>query len=125
MDTQEIDRVLRSDPPSSQYYDGTFAVDKFPTFIPSGRLYVINLDDSHQEGSHWVQVGTLNAVTTYFDSFGRPPPPNILKTLAANEETVLFSDIPVQSPTESSMWLSRSTGLSTPSSWLLLDGNSD
>ena len=98
MDTQEIDRVLRSDPHTSQYYDGTFAVDTFPSSIPSGRLYVINLDDSHQEGSHWVQVGSLDAVTTYFDSFGRPPPPNILKTLAANEETVLFSDIPVQSP---------------------------
>ena len=98
MDTQEIDRVLRSDPHASQFYAGTFALDEFPSSIPSGRIYIINLDDSNQEGSHWVQVGTLDAVISYFDSFGRPPPHEILKILADNGEIVLYSDLPIQSP---------------------------
>ena len=98
MDTREIDRVLRSDQHASQFYAGTFALDEFPSSIPSGRIYVINLDNSNQEGSHWVQVGTLDAVISYFDSFGRPPPLKILKTLADNGEIVLYSDVPIQSP---------------------------
>ena len=52
----------------------------------------------NQEGSHWVQVGTLDAVISYFDSFGRPPPHEILKILADNGEIVLYSDLPIQSP---------------------------
>ena len=98
MDTQEIDNVLRSDAYSSRFYAGTFPIDQLPSQLESGRLYIANLDDSTQEGSHWVQIGTLDAVISYFDSFGQPPPPQILKILAVDEQAVLFSDVPVQSP---------------------------
>ena len=98
MDTLEIDGVLRSDAYASRFYAGTFPIDQLPNTLESGRLYIVNLDESTQEGSHWVQIGTLDAVISYFDSFGRPPPPPIVKILTANGQTVLFSDVPVQSP---------------------------
>ena len=96
MDTLEIDRCLRTDPYTSQFYGGTFPIDLIPKPLQSGRIYVINLDESTQEGSHWVQLATLDGSICYFDSFGQPPPPKIVDDLKG--EVIYYCDIPVQSP---------------------------
>ena len=95
MDTQEIDRILRTDPYTSCFYGGTFPIDLLPRPVLSNRLYVVNLDESTKNGSHWVQIGSLDCTLTYFDSFGRPPPPTIIDKV---EGSMVYCDIQVQSP---------------------------
>ena len=36
--------------------------------------FIINLDDSHSNGTHWVAMINKNNEIYYFDSFGLPPP---------------------------------------------------
>ena len=96
MDTLEIDRCLRTDPYTSPFYGGTFPIDLLPQPLLSNRIYVINLDESTQAGSHWVQLATLDGSICYFDSFGQPPPSQIIKTVAG--KTINYCDIPIQSP---------------------------
>ena len=100
MDTFEIDQTLRNDPYAKGFYGGTFAIDQFPNPIPPGKLYICNLDDSTQAGSHWCQVSSLEApfAVTYFDSFGRPPPNQLVLSLLSGAEIIRFSDILLQSP---------------------------
>ena len=41
--------------------------------------FIINLDPSYKEGSHWVAVNfNKNGTSHYFDSYGRPPEGNVL-----------------------------------------------
>ena len=100
MDTLEIDRTMRYDPYTREVYGGTFAVDKLPNPLAPNRLYIINLDESTQEGSHWCQASSMDSPlsVTYFDSFGRPPPNQILSSLLSQGATILYSDIVIQSP---------------------------
>ena len=100
MDTLEIDRTLQSDPYARELYSGTYPLDQIPNPLQPGRLYICNLDNSTQEGSHWCQVSSLDAPfsITYFDSFGRPPPHELVPSLHSQAQTVWYSDILIQSP---------------------------
>ena len=100
MDTLEIDKTLRDDLFAKEIYGGTFAIDQFPNPMQPGRLYIFNLDDSTQAGSHWCQVSSLEAPfsVTYFDSFGRPPPNRLVPSLLTGAEIIRFSDVLLQSP---------------------------
>ena len=60
-------------------FNGVFSRDNLPNIIKNG-AYVINLDEYHDIGTHWVALyvqGTSvydvyvnNKIVTYFDSFG-------------------------------------------------------
>lgn len=39
--------------------------------LPGG--YIINLDDSTGQGTHWIALWLADSVALYFDSFGMPP----------------------------------------------------
>ena len=41
--------------------------------------YIINLNNHNQEGSHWVSLIKQNDILYYWDSYGMPPPIEILK----------------------------------------------
>ena len=47
-------------------FNGVFSRDNLPNIIKNG-AYVINLDEYHDTGTHWV---LNNKIVTYFDSFG-------------------------------------------------------
>ena len=61
-----------------------------------------------QPGSHWIIFDTLtpsigasgfedsHRLIYYCDSFGQPPPPNILSKLLTYAQTVIFSDVIIQ-----------------------------
>ena len=70
MNTIELNNTLKC----LDHFVGTFPKDQIPlvTFRPCS--YVINLDDSSNDGSHWIAlfVNEENEAI-YFDSFGRPP----------------------------------------------------
>ena len=56
---------------------GVYAKDKLPT-ICQGK-FVINLQSSTDgNGTHWVALKTDGKKGTYFDSFGQPPPVEVL-----------------------------------------------
>ena len=60
-------------------YKGTYAVDRLPK-LKHGECCIINLDRSHQPGSHWVAVFKSNNKYVIYDSFGRKSS-KILKSL--------------------------------------------
>ena len=54
----------------------------YPNSIKNG-AYVINLDEYHDIGTHWVALYVSNKTITYFDSFGvEHIPEEIMKFIA-------------------------------------------
>ena len=70
MNTLELNGVLHCLP----HFVGTFPCDQIPLVASRPCFYIINLDNSSKDGSHWVAlyVDFFNNAT-YFDSFGEPP----------------------------------------------------
>ena len=88
MNTLDLNRALHCLP----HFVGTFPRDKIPLVAQRPCSYVINLDDSNNDGSHWVALYVDNENNaTYFDSYGRPPLPhckdilNILSKLSQKQ----------------------------------------
>ena len=50
-------------------FNGVFSRDNLSNIIKNG-AYVINLDEYHDIGTHWVALYANNKTVTYFDSFG-------------------------------------------------------
>ena len=65
-------------------------LDNLPNTIKNGvkrgeRAYVINLDECHDIGTHWVALYVNNKTITYFDSFGvEHIPKEIMKFIGSN-----------------------------------------
>ena len=70
----EIQEYYQNEP----RFNGVFSRDNLPNNIrPKGLssavengAYVINLDEYHDIGTHWVALYVNNKIVTYFDSFG-------------------------------------------------------
>ena len=50
-------------------FNGVYYRDNLPKTIKSG-VYVINLDEYSDIGTHWIALYVNNKTVTYFDSFG-------------------------------------------------------
>ena len=62
----EIQEYYQNEP----RFNGVFSNgDNLPNSIKNG-AYVINLDEYHDIGTHWVALYVNNRIITYFDSFG-------------------------------------------------------
>ena len=48
------------------------------------RTLIVNLDDNHLPGSHWVGIFAKDDVIEIFDSFGEPPPPRLQQWASRN-----------------------------------------
>ena len=63
-------------------FNGVFSRDNLPSNIKSG-AYVINLDEYHDIGTHWVALYVNNKAIIHFDSFGvEHIPREIIKFIA-------------------------------------------
>ena len=70
MNTLQLNKTLHCLP----HFVGTFPCDQLPLVASRPCSYVINLDDSSKDGSHWVALYVdLFNNATYFDSFGISP----------------------------------------------------
>ena len=49
-------------------FNGVFSRDNLANSIKNG-AYVINLDEYHDVGTHWVALYVNNKIVTYFDYF--------------------------------------------------------
>ena len=61
----EIQEYYQNEP----RFNGVFSRDNLPNSIKNG-AYVINVDEYHDIGTHWVALYVNNKIVTYFDSFG-------------------------------------------------------
>ena len=61
----EIQEYYQNEP----RFNGVFSRDNLPNTIKNGAS-VINLDEYHDIGTHWVALYVNNKTITYFDSFG-------------------------------------------------------
>ena len=61
--------VIQEYYPNEPRFNGVFSRDNLPNSIKNG-VYVINLDEYHDIGTHWVALYVNNKTIIYFDSFG-------------------------------------------------------
>ena len=74
----EIQEYYQNEP----RFNGVFSRDNLGSTVKNG-AYVINLDEYHDTGTHWVPLYVYNKTVTYFDSFGvEHIPKEIMKFIA-------------------------------------------
>ncbi len=61
--------------------EGVFLRDELPTNPKANAFYIFNLDTSIGDGTHWTCAITTDTDAVYFDSFGFPPPTEIVSFL--------------------------------------------
>ena len=80
----EIQEYYQNEP----RFNGVFSRDNLPNSIKNG-TYVINLDEYHDIGTHWVALYVNNKIVTYFDSFGvEHIPKEIMKFIARKKKII-------------------------------------
>ena len=62
----EIQEYYQNEP----RFNGVFSRDNLPNNTIKNGAYVINFDECHDIGAHWVALYVNNKIVTYFDSFG-------------------------------------------------------
>ena len=68
--------------------NGVFSRDNLPNSIKNC-AYVINLDEYHDIGTHWVALYVNNKTITYFDSFGvEHIPKEIMKFIVRKKKII-------------------------------------
>ena len=68
-------------------FNGVFSRDNLPNIIKNG-AYVINLDEYHDIGTHWVALYANNKAATYFDSFGVEHIPKEIMKFVNNKKII-------------------------------------
>ena len=74
MSNFKIDEILRHD----KNYIGTFSKDNVPV-LKSNQSTIINLENRYRNGRHWVCYKRIGNKIFYFDSYGVPYIPDIIK----------------------------------------------
>ena len=111
MDTEQITRVLTNDRRAKAIFGGVFARDEFIRLTPDNdkstrrttkpRVYICNVDNSSQPGTHWLAIERHGDNVYYFDSFGLPP---VLKEDLTEKITrmtnnrLFWNNVPLQEP---------------------------
>ncbi|KAL4101120.1 hypothetical protein QTP88_021140 [Uroleucon formosanum] len=66
-------------------FRGCFMRDELPIKPRLNECGILNLNNSTQDGSHWVAWKKIKNKKIYFDSFGMPPPPELVKYLGIDD----------------------------------------
>ena len=62
-------------------FKGVFSRDELPNKPKRIECGILNIDDSNGRGSHWCSFSKRGKDQLYFDSYGLPPPTELLKYL--------------------------------------------
>ena len=73
---QLVDAVKKLNIPN---FRGVFVRDELPNKPRKNECGILNLDDSNGPGQHWVVFSENGKDKIYFDSYGLPPPTELLK----------------------------------------------
>lgn len=99
METNEINRILRRNPITKKIYRGCFPSDKIPLFKKFPAAIVVNFDDSHERGSHWVAIYAVDPVQVYYlDSSATHGVEDIQLYIQYNFPVWSHFEIPLQKP---------------------------
>ena len=79
----EIQEYYQNEPK----FNGVFIRDNLGSAAKNG-AYVINLDEYHDIGTHWVVLYVNNKTITYFDSFGVEHIPRQIMKLIARKKVI-------------------------------------
>ena len=79
----EIQEYYQNEP----RFNGVFSRDNLPNNIKHG-AYVINLDEYHDIGTHYVALYVNNKTITYFDSFGVAHIPREIMKFIAHKKII-------------------------------------
>ena len=74
MNSEQIENALKKNASTALHFWGVYARDTLPR-KPRRGFYVVNFDKTGESGSHWVCMRIGKSSNTYFDSYGRKPPP--------------------------------------------------
>lgn len=101
MNTTEIIHALSTNKCTKKYFRGCFAADKLPIKFKKPAFFVVNTQESHLPGSHWVSIFVdTNKTGEFFDSLGGPPTINHhIKFIKKHcKKKCIYNDIPIQGP---------------------------
>ena len=76
----EIQKYYQNEP----RFNGVYSRDKLPNRIKD-EIYIINLDEYSETGTHWITLYSLNYNVTYFESFGVEDIPKEIKRCIDNK----------------------------------------
>ena len=74
MNSEQIENALKENASTAPHFQGVYTRDTLPR-KPRQGSYVVNFDKTGESGSHWVCMRIGKSLNTYFDSYGRKPPP--------------------------------------------------
>ena len=77
----EINKYYKNEP----RFNGVYSINNLPKTIKKG-VYVINLDEYENMGTHWVALFVKPKYAVYFDSFGIEHIPKEIKHAIGNKE---------------------------------------
>lgn len=99
MDTHEILQILRNDQAVKQVLLGVFPIDQVPPIFYKPAALIVNLDPSHEPGSHWVcMYFDKRGNCDYFDSYGMKPNSMLETYILENASKFKCSSKVVQKP---------------------------
>jgi len=99
MDTWELYYLLNRSSYTASWNPVMCATDELTHRKPQeNQAYVINTDDSHLPGTHWVAVYfPQEGCVEYFDSYGLPPlDDDIIDFMRRNAQTTRFNNVKLQ-----------------------------
>src|SRR5271156_4165350 len=82
--TINLDRETYAKKPKIKYFRGVFMDDELPTKIKANESGIVNLQDSDEQGSHWVCYFKKGKLKYYFDSYGLDPSNEVLNYLKSS-----------------------------------------
>lgn len=82
-------------------FKGVYPSDKIPKLTHKQPYAILNLDKSHEGGSHWVAVVKLkNGDIMLYDSFGRPHTTIIKSLITSGNGSVINSELDAEQKIE-------------------------
>ena len=100
MDSAQIEKVLKNNPPINNCFVGVFASDTLPNpdSLSAPFSLVVNTDPESRPGTHWVCFYSPSPNTLeYFDSFGMPPKVPSLLGFTRSFDSFKYSKTALQS----------------------------
>ena len=97
MNNLQIENMVKSHPCGRNFH-GVYAADTLPDTPQRGKSYIVNCDESHKSGSHWVAFykPPNNTYPDYFDSFGFPPLNEYFYTFLKDYRFFYYNNVTLQ-----------------------------
>ena len=72
---------------NNKNYIGTFSKDNVP-ILKNNQSTIVNLADSNDTGTHWIGMKYIDKKLFYFDSYGIPYIPDVIKKQYSDDKII-------------------------------------